>query len=74
MNRTLADINNGETVSVTDISSSSLRVKLIEMGVIKGRKLTVMFRAPFGDPIAVDIDGYLLSLRKDEASLIQVSQ
>lgn len=74
MNRTLADINNGETVSVTDISSSTLRVKLIEMGVIKGRKLTVMFRAPFGDPIAVDIDGYLLSLRKDEASLIQVSQ
>lgn len=73
MKRTLADIINGETVSVSDILSSDLRVKLLEMGLVKGKKLTVMFKAPFGDPIAVDVDGYLLSLRKNEAALIRVN-
>jgi Fe2+ transport system protein FeoA len=44
----------------------------MEMGVIKGRILTVLYRAPFGDPMAIDIDGYVLSLRKDEACLVDV--
>ena len=57
---------------VSEISQSKLRVKLMEMGVIKGRILTVLYRAPFGDPMAIDIDGYVLSLRKDEACLVDV--
>jgi len=32
----------------------------------------VLFKAPFGDPIAVDVDGYVLSLRKSEADLVQI--
>lgn len=72
MIRTLAEIADGDVVNVVNISSSSLRVKLLEMGLIEGKKLHVLFRAPFGDPIAVDVDGYILSLRKDEASLVQV--
>ena len=40
--------------------------------MIKGRILTVLYRAPFGDPMAIDIDGYVLSLRKDEACLVDV--
>lgn len=42
------------------------------MGLVEGKQLQVLFRAPFGDPIAVDVDGYILSLRKDEAELIIV--
>ncbi|MDA7580531.1 MAG: FeoA family protein [Crocinitomicaceae bacterium] len=72
MTKTLSDITNGSKVMVSEISQSKLRVKLMEMGVIKGRILTVLYRAPFGDPMAIDIDGYVLSLRKDEACLVDV--
>ena len=57
---------------VNEIADSVLRPKLMEMGVITGQELTVLFRAPFGDPIAVDVNGYMLSLRLDEAALIEV--
>ena len=70
--RTLAEIANGDVVNVVNVSSSNLRVKLMEMGLTEGKKLQVLFRAPFGDPIAVDVDGYVLSLRLDEARLVQV--
>ena len=42
------------------------------MGIYPGKRVKVVFKAPFGDPIAVDIDGYTLSLRKEEASLVEV--
>ena len=57
---------------VNEIADSVLRPKLMEMGVIIGQELTVLFSAPFGDPIAVDVNGYMLSLRLDEAALIEV--
>jgi Fe2+ transport system protein FeoA len=46
----------------------------MEMGFVQGKELTILFRAPFGDPIAVDMNGYVLSLRLDEAALIDVNQ
>lgn len=68
----LSNIADGKSVLVSRIEKSDLRVKLLEMGITEGKLLEVLFRAPFGDPIAVNIDGYVLSLRKDEAQLIQV--
>jgi Fe2+ transport system protein FeoA len=46
----------------------------MEMGLIAGKEVRVLFRAPFGDPIAIDVHGYVLSLRLDEAGLIQVNE
>ncbi len=73
MSKTLSLVHPGETVTVASLLDSSLKPKLMEMGLITGKKLKVLFRAPFGDPIAVDLGGYVLSLRLDEASLINVS-
>ena len=72
MGQILSQVKNGESVVVRDILESSLKVKLMEMGLVEGKRLEILYRAPFGDPIAVDIDGYVLSLRKDEAQLIEV--
>ncbi len=72
MGQILSHIKNGESVVVRAILESSLKVKLMEMGLVVGKRLEILYRAPFGDPIAVDIDGYVLSLRKDEAQLIEV--
>ena len=57
---------------VRKIIASDLAVKLLEMGIIEGKQLKVLYRAPFGDPMAVDIGGYVLSLRNDEAALVEV--
>lgn len=72
MSQSLSKIKNGETVIVRQIEESSLKVKLMEMGLIEGKELRVLYRAPFGDPMAIDVEGYVLSLRNDEADLISV--
>jgi len=59
-------------VEVCKILSNGLSPKLTEMGLFPGRQIEIVFRAPLGDPIAVDVDGTLLSLRLDEAALIKV--
>jgi Fe2+ transport system protein FeoA len=69
----LDNIANGRTVIVDSLKDSNLKVKLMEMGLMKGKKIKVLFRAPFGDPIAIDVEGYVLSLRKSEANLIFVN-
>ena len=48
--------------------------KLADMGVYPGKKVEVVFKAPSGDPIAVDLEGYTLSLRIFEASMIEVKE
>jgi Fe2+ transport system protein FeoA len=68
----LSNINNGETVIVRQIEESSLKVKLMEMGIVGGKELRVLYRAPLGDPMAIDVAGYVLSLRNDEANMITV--
>ncbi len=74
MRLVLSDIANGEMVVVSDLDVSPLQVKLMEMGIIRGKKIKVLFRAPLGDPMAIDVDGYILSLRKDEAELVMVER
>lgn len=54
------------------IKASDLKVKLLEMGFCVGKELRVLYRAPFGDPMAIDIGGYILSLRNEEAAQIEV--
>ena len=42
------------------------------MGVTKGVEIYVRKLAPLGDPIEINVRGYELSLRKEDASLIEV--
>lgn len=71
---TLAFAERKRTYKVEGLKTSSLTPKLIEMGLYPGQEVTYMFAAPFGDPIAVSVGGYLLSLRKDEADLVVLQE
>lgn len=71
--KTIADLPLEKRFVVTAIKESALRPKLLEMGIYAGKTVEVLFKAPFGDPIAVNIDGYVLSMRLDEARLIEVA-
>lgn len=70
--KTLAQIPLHKKTTVLGIMESELKPKLLEMGIYPGKQLEVLFRAPFGDPIAVDVCGYTLSMRLSEANLIEV--
>lgn len=69
---TLANALKGQKVKVTKLLKSEISSKLLEMGLFDGQEVEVLFKAPFGDPIAVNIGGYVLSLRLDEAKLVEV--
>lgn len=61
----------GRIVSFTDYE---LSLKLLEMGCIPGEIIEVVRIAPFGDPIAYSVSGYILSLRKDEAATVVIDR
>ena len=64
----------GDTVLIRSVRSTESHVfrKLLSMGLTEGRSVTVLRRAPFGDPIAISALGFTLSLRLSEARLIEV--
>jgi ferrous iron transport protein A len=49
-------------------------VKLLEMGCTPGEEVTMEKIAPLGDPVAVRIAGYLLSMRLSEAETVTVQK
>lgn len=67
---TLSDLEPGKMGIVKEFTDLEMSIKLMEMGCLPGEKITVSRVAPLGDPIAVNVSGYQLSLRKFEASTI----
>ena len=71
--QTLKETKPGVTVRVTKIGGGgSVKRRIMEMGVTKGVEIQVRKTAPLGDPVEVTIRGYELSLRKEDAELIEV--
>lgn len=70
----LSNIENDTLVKILSIDSSIMRVKLMEMGLFEGCQIKTLFRAPLGCPMAIDINGSVLSLRLDEAEQIHVEK
>lgn len=70
----LADLKQGEEGIIDSFSDTEMSLKLMEMGCLPGEKVSIERRAPLGDPIAISISGYLLSVRKDEADTVLVQQ
>ncbi len=59
---------------ITGVSASDpLTYRLMEMGLIEGRQVQVLRRAPWGDPMHLRVGDYELSLRATEAALIDVA-
>ncbi len=66
-------MKNGDTATVTRVHGSGpIRKRVLDMGVTKGTVLTMVKRAPLGDPLEVKIRDYDLSLRKTEAEIIEI--
>ena len=50
------------------------RKRLIDMGLIPGTEFKVLRMAPLGDPIEIEVRGFALSLRKDEATILTIEE
>jgi len=72
MSQTLDAISLNELVEISAISNDAIAPKLSEMGLTKGQKIKAIFKAPFGDPIAYEINGNVISMRKEEGMQVEV--
>jgi Fe2+ transport system protein FeoA len=72
--RTLASYRVGFRGRVNRILPSlSSRKRMLEMGLTPGTVVEIVGTAPMGDPLEISLRGYRLSLRREEAGLVEVS-
>lgn len=70
---TLKDAKIGSSVVVKKLGGEgAVKRRIIDMGITKGTEVYVRKVAPLGDPIEVTVRGYELSLRKQDAEMIEV--
>lgn len=72
MQKKLSELVPGEVGIIQKFNNDDLLLKLMEMGCLPGEEITLEQVAPLGDPISVNISGYSLSLRLNEAENIMV--
>lgn len=71
--KTLKETKPGETVKVLKVSGTgAVKRRIMDMGITKGVEVYVRKVAPLGDPVEFTVRGYELSLRKEDAQLIEV--
>ena len=71
--KTLKQVKIGETVKVVKLhGAGAIKRRIMDMGITKGVSVYVRKVAPLGDPVEVTVRGYELSLRKDDADMIEV--
>ena len=70
----LSEVKMGFSAVIVSFEQNEVFLKLMEMGCIPGEIVKVDQVAPLGDPIAISVSGYNLSLRLDEAKHIFVEE
>ena len=71
--RTLDDLKIGEAGRVGDVlAGPAVGRRLLEMGLTDGTSVSLVRRAPLGDPIEVKVRGYHLTLRRSEARMVEL--
>ena len=71
--KTLKQVGIGETVTVAKLhGTGAVKRRIMDMGITKGVEVYVRKVAPLGDPVEVTVRGYELSLRKEDAEMIEV--
>lgn len=71
----LSELNTGESAIIKKVKGiGSFRRRIQEMGFVEGKKVEVVKNAPLQDPVEYRLMGYNVSLRRQEAELIQISE
>lgn len=71
--QTLRETAVGRTVSVVKLhGEGAVKRRIMDMGITRGTEVYVRKVAPLGDPVEITVRGYELSLRKEDALMIEV--
>lgn len=69
----LSELKTGDKAVIVKVSGhGGFRKRIVEMGFIKGKVVEVLLNAPLRDPVKYKLMGYEISLRRDEAEMIEV--
>ena len=69
----LSELHTGEIGIIVKVAGhGGFRKRIVEMGFIKGKRVKVILNAPLRDPIEYEIMGYKITLRREEARLVEV--
>ena len=72
--KTLRDIKVGGTCRVVKLhGEGALKRRIMDMGITKGITIKVRKVAPLGDPFELPVRGYELTLRRDDAVMVEVN-
>ncbi len=72
---TLDNIKPGNECLIKKLTiSGKLGQRLVDMGVYPGLRLKVVRNAPLEDPMEIELDGYYLTLRHEEAKFVEVKK
>lgn len=72
---TLDQLPTGKEAVITAVGGEgTLRLRLLDMGLIPKTRVTVTKTAPMGDPLEIRLRGYELTIRKEEAVKIEVEE
>ena len=72
---TLDELEAGRTAVIQAVGGEgALRLRLLDMGLIPRTRVTLRKTAPMGDPIEITVRGYELTLRKEDARRITLSE
>ena len=70
----LSELQTGERAYIVKVSGhGGFRKRIIEMGFVKGQPVEALLNAPLQDPVKYKLMGYEVSLRHEEAKMIEVT-
>ncbi|MHB1315800.1 MAG: FeoA family protein [Christensenellales bacterium] len=71
----LNEIDVGKSGKILALGNKgALRRRLLDMGLTPGTRVMIRKVAPFGDPIEINLRGYALTIRRDDAQTIEVAE
>ncbi len=72
---TIDDLQIGQTGTIDQVEGEGpLRLRFLDMGLIPGTKVILRKVAPMGDPIQIQVRGYELTIRREDARKITIKE
>lgn len=68
--KSVADLKQGEKGIIKKLIQNAWSLKLLELGCLPGTEVSLNYKAPFGGIICLEVAGYQLSLRTEEAKTL----
>ena len=72
---TIDDLKVGQSGTIAQVGGEgSLRLRFLDMGLIPGTRVSLQKVAPMGDPIQIQVRGYELTIRREDAAKITLKE